>query len=95
MFVEEEKKGNKTKRGFVVIFGDLSQYHQAKHGRLLKKIHIGPFLNIFQKQFDGILFWRLLIEIRNGILLPKLFWPTVRKNCSSDREKLFQDHLNN
>ena len=24
----------------------------------------------------------------NGILLPKLFWPTVRKNCSSDREKL-------
>ena len=25
---------------------------------------------------------------RNGILLPKLFWPTVRKNCFSDREKL-------
>ena len=22
-----------------------------------------------------------------GILLPKLFWPTVRKKCSSDREK--------
>ena len=28
--------------------------------------------------------WNL---IWNGILLPKLFWPTVRKNCSSDREK--------
>ena len=27
---------------------------------------------------------------RNGILLPKLFWPTVRKNCSSDREKLLK-----
>ena len=27
------------------------------------------------------------IFIYNGILLPKLFWPTVRKNCSSDREK--------
>ena len=26
----------------------------------------------------------------NGILLPKLFWPTVRKYCSSDREKLFK-----
>ena len=26
----------------------------------------------------------------NGILLPKLFWPTVRKNCSSDREKLYE-----
>ena len=25
-----------------------------------------------------------------GILLPKLLWPTVRKNCSSDREKLLK-----
>ena len=25
-----------------------------------------------------------------GILLPKLFWPTVRKNCSSDRVKLLK-----
>ena len=24
------------------------------------------------------------------LLLPKLFWPTVRKNCSSDREKLLK-----
>ena len=23
----------------------------------------------------------------NGILFPKLFWPTVRKSCSSNREK--------
>ena len=29
-------------------------------------------------------------KCRNGILLPKLFWPTVRKNCSSDREKLLK-----
>ena len=26
----------------------------------------------------------------DGILLPKFFWPTVRKNCSSDREKLLK-----
>ena len=26
----------------------------------------------------------------NGILLPKFFWPTVRKKCSSDREKLLK-----
>ena len=26
----------------------------------------------------------------NGILLPKLLRPTVRKNCSSDREKLLK-----
>ena len=25
-------------------------------------------------------------KFRNGILLPKLFWPTVRRNCSSDRD---------
>ena len=31
-------------------------------------------------------FWKKKI----GILLPKLFWPTVRKNCSSDREKLLK-----
>ena len=26
----------------------------------------------------------------NGILLPKLFWPTMRNNCSSHREKLLR-----
>ena len=26
----------------------------------------------------------------NGILLPKLFWPNVRKKCFSDREKLLK-----
>ena len=29
-------------------------------------------------------------KIFNGILLPRLFWPTVRKNCSSDREKVLK-----
>ena len=27
---------------------------------------------------------------RNGILFPKLFWPTVRKNSSRDPEKLLK-----
>ena len=27
---------------------------------------------------------------RNGILLPKLFWHTVRKKCSSDWENLLK-----
>ena len=31
-----------------------------------------------------------LRRLINGILLPKLFWSTVRKNCSSDREKLLK-----
>ena len=37
--------------------------------------------------------WRFLAKILsqiNGILLPKLCCPTVRKNCSSDREKLLK-----
>ena len=33
---------------------------------------------------------RIFILCRNGILLPKLFWPTVRKNCSGDREKFLK-----
>ena len=31
-----------------------------------------------------------LYIVWNGILLPKLFWPTVRKHCSSDRKKLLK-----
>ena len=27
---------------------------------------------------------------KNCILFPKLFWPTKRKNCSSDQEKLLK-----
>ena len=30
------------------------------------------------------------IKNKHGILFPKLFWPTVRKNCSRDREKLLK-----
>ena len=29
----------------------------------------------------------------NGILLPKLFWPTVRKYCSSDRKNFWNSRL--
>ena len=32
---------------------------------------------------------------KNGILFPKLFWPTVRKNCSSDWEKLLKFEAEN
>ena len=34
------------------------------------------------------IFTKKCIRQRNGILLPKLFWPTVRKKCSSVWEKL-------
>ena len=31
--------------------------------------------------------YHIVQKCHNGILLPKLFWPTVRNNYSSDREK--------
>ena len=57
----------------------------------------------FNHRFHNIL-WPMIIKVilrkkskqylhqwvRNDILLPKLFWPTVRKNCSRDREKLLK-----
>ena len=33
---------------------------------------------------------KFVYVICNGILLPKLFWPTVRRKCSSDWEKLLK-----
>ena len=48
------------------------------------------------KIFSWTLFSDIIIlgdknkTIINGILLPKLFWPTVRKNCSSDIENTFE-----
>ena len=32
----------------------------------------------------------IFFYILNGILVPKLFWPTVRKKISSDREKFLK-----
>ena len=36
------------------------------------------------------MFRKIVPSFGNGILLPKLFSPTVRKNCSCDREKLLK-----
>ena len=37
-----------------------------------------------------IRFEKLILVSNNGILLLKLFWPTVRKKCSNDLEKLLK-----
>ena len=44
-------------------------------------VHKGVF------RLDFVWWWYF---IENGILLSILFWPTVRKNWSSDREKLLK-----
>ena len=41
-------------------------------------------------KFDSDSVFAPMESARYGILLPKLFWSTVRKNCSSDREKLLK-----
>ena len=45
--------------------------------------------HLFMSEMNGgsIQFQKITIS---DILLQKLFWPTVRKNCSSDREKLLK-----
>ena len=50
-----------------------------------KKCTKMPMLYVFLVKYFGQ--ERKLI---NGVLLPKLFWPTVRKNWSSDREKVLK-----
>jgi hypothetical protein len=75
----------------------------VKNMRLQKRLH--PFVDClegFCKSFDSVLhkksyfFWCTgLANIcfkysKNDILLPKLIWPTVRKNCSSDWEKFLK-----
>ena len=32
----------------------------------------------------------IIVFLKNGILLPKLFWPIVRKNCSTWSRKTFE-----
>ena len=51
----------------------------AFQSRSWSKVGLSPIIPSFSSS-SRFNFW-------NGILLPKLFWPTVRKNCSSDREK--------
>ena len=44
--------------------------------------------SVFSVWFMLLNLLNLLLKHQNGILFPKLFWPNVRKNCSSDREQL-------
>ena len=50
------------------------------------EIEIAPHHQSCENNFSKV----SIFQTRNCILLPKLFWPTVRKNCSSDREKLLK-----
>ena len=53
--------------------------------KIRQKVKKNPKNKFVKKSIlPDIFFWSFF---RNGILFPKLIWPTVRKKCSSDREK--------
>ena len=58
--------------------GEFETFQNKKLLFLMSKFSVLP-IGIIIAVFDGIK--------RNSIFLPKLFWSTVRKNCSSDQEK--------
>ena len=56
-------------------------------------VNLCPSMIIDFQRYDLLRFYNkfdLNMELEIGILLPKLFWPTVRKICSSDQEKLLK-----
>ena len=75
----DEKKGRKN---------DISKF-------MIKSYHCHPSINLTFCKMNHIYNnftekgEKMAIQ-KIGILLPKLFWPTVRKNCSSDRENFLK-----
>ena len=66
----------------VVVKFLVTDYIQKRRGQ--------AFLFSFEYNLSQI-WYQSKSDKENGILLPKLFWPTVRKNCSSDQEKLLKE----
>ena len=65
----------------------------SQHGQGVVHQIVSPISNSESTNFCNEYFiWSSFStgKLRNGILLPKLFGPTVRKNCSSDWEKLLK-----
>ena len=53
-------------------------------------IHIYQSKTFYVSFKTAWLFCRDLWNLKNGILIPKLLWPTVRKNWSGDLETLLK-----
>ena len=56
------------------------------------KLKVTTYIDSKLKSFP--FFWKIIINIgdqyRNGIFLPKLLWPTLKKKCFSDGKKLLK-----
>ena len=78
--------GRKNTYNSVTVSSLLIQLSQKKlKGKITSAIHV--FLNQQQQQISDKSWGCGFTTRKNGILLSKLFWPTVRKNCYGDREK--------
>ena len=62
-------------------------------------LHLLVIITCFVDKSRIWLFWilswkttwtRITIQVSNGILIPKLFWPAVRKKCFCNQEKLLK-----
>ena len=89
---ELRQKHLQLKRNFVILGIDNVKWNHLLFVAIkwLAFAQLHPSTPVGQnkiKKWKGL--WRFLDD-RNGILLPKLFWPTVRKHCSSDWEKLLK-----
>ena len=75
------------------LWNDFSKVHIfCKSRKDLNNLSILFDVITFKFMWPSQNLWTLCPTCRNGILLPKLFWPTLRRNCSSDREKKIWDH---
>ena len=60
----------------------------TKETQQLQEFSSYPLFQESHLNINGILLLQFTrFSLRNGILLPKLFWPTVKKKCFGDREK--------
>ena len=77
--------------GNLTFFGSFSRppFALPNKQNILPTFTFFPLTN-FKKGPTYTLIRSSRVVLKNGILLPKLFWPTVRKNCSSDWEKLLK-----
>ena len=66
---------------------------KAKKTILETKCFSNLFLVVSKIQYIRTIMIQIEKNVGNGILLPKLFGPTVRKNCSSDRKKIETENL--
>ena len=68
----------------LIVWSKMANFEEQ--GIKLVNITFSKVVLITCHQTRQITFWRR--KCGNGILFPKLFWPSVRKNWSNDREKL-------